>query len=298
MFTSAVESAGSTRYTSICRIGLIVWASSVLAGANQAKNNANSQQFNQSNLENLNGAVNQNNQSGNSQGAPTQKAANNSQQNASNSQENAQSQSQSQSNTEPEQQQQQEDEDETDNDATKLEYRDAFFYDSRKNPHPRFASSHATKRLILTFQKPKEEKLNLCVKDFRAAADTAGNADAMVQTMKLMKAAVSKNIEFYHWCFYHFMTALDWKLEEDSLGLQLQDKMTIFIKNMKGLWLLARSLDEAVKSKIYFEYIKVRYLELSQAHFGRTLEVISPPLGDPRWIEPTKYFRPAGAFDR
>jgi hypothetical protein len=172
----------------------------------------------------------------------------------------------------------------------------AFFYDARRNPHPRYPSSHATKRLILTFKKPKEEQLNICVKEFRSAADTSTNADSMVQTMRLMTAAVSKNINFYHWCFYHYVSALDWKLEEDSLGLQLQDKMTIFTKNMKGLWLLARSLDLAAKTNIYFDFIKFRYVELSSTHFGRNLEVISPPLGDPRWIEPTKYFRPAGAF--
>ncbi len=290
--------AGSTKLLSILRMGLVIWTTSLLSAANQTANNANSQQYNQSNLENLNGAASQNNQASSSKPSANQQEENNSGQGANNSQEDPSSQSENNTAPGQQQQQQEDDEEEQDNDSAKLEYRDAFFYDARKNPHPRFASSHATKRLILTFQKPKEEKLNLCVKDFRASADTAGNADAMVQTMKLMKAAVSKNIEFYHWCFYHFMTALDWKLEEDSLGLQLQDKMTIFIKNMKGLWLLARSLDEAVKSKIYFEYIKVRYLELSQTHFGRNLEVISPPLGDPRWVEPTKYFRPAGAFDR
>ena len=70
----------------------------------------------------------------------------------------------------------------------------------------------------------------------------------------------------------------------------------MFVDNMKGLWLLARSLDKSVKSKIYHEYLQVRYRELSKTHFGRALEVISAPLGDPKWVAPSQIFRPAGAF--
>jgi hypothetical protein len=182
-------------------------------------------------------------------------------------------------------------------DEDREELRESFFFDQRDNPHPHAASSSATRRLILSFRKPKDEKLNICVREFRAIADSSLNAESLSQATRLMTAAVKRNLKFYHWCFYYFVSALDWKLDEDSLGLQLQDRMTIFTKNTKALWVLGGALDGANETKIYFEYLRIRYLEMSTKHFGRSLDVVSPPLGDPRWIEPQRFERPSGAFN-
>jgi hypothetical protein len=171
-----------------------------------------------------------------------------------------------------------------------------FYYDRRRNPHPRSATSFATRRLNISVKKPSEGKLNVCVQEFRVTSKQARNSTALIEAVKLMAVPISKNVGFYHWCFYHFASAIDWKLEEDSRNLRIQEKVSMFVENMKGLWLLAQSLDKSVKSKIYHEYLQVRYLELSKAHFGRVLEVISAPLGDPRWVAPSQVFSPAGAF--
>lgn len=102
----------------------------------------------------------------------------------------------------------------------------------------------------------------------------------MLKLQKNIRGAAIKNPELYHWCFYRIATLIDWSLEKDD-GVLPREKMPRFFNRMKALWALARVLDNIYSTRMYFSYIRIRYMQISKDYFGRPLEVVTSPLGEP-----------------
>ena len=144
-------------------------------------------------------------------------------------------------------------------------------------PHPRQATAWHTRVLIDTTPQPKPENLRTCAEQLRTLALKSGNAQDLSTYETEVANMVHTDLNLYHFCFYQLMVRLDERL--DVGGEMMTTMANTFFLSMKELWLLARGLDRAFGRDRYFAYLRHRYLQLSQTHFGRSLEVLGPPLG-------------------
>ncbi len=145
-------------------------------------------------------------------------------------------------------------------------------------PHPIIPDAWHTNRLVMTKKIPSKNHLNNCRSDLAVIGTQIANDEAMVEAIDMMRESVTSKTNFYHWCFYYSMSVLDWGMENDTKRASLQEQQDYFHRNMRGLFVLARALDQTRNTKRYFFYIRRRYMELSQNYFGRTLDVIAPPV--------------------
>lgn len=167
----------------------------------------------------------------------------------------------------------------------------------RRPTHPTEATAWDTRKLLLSSKLPSVDLLNSCQEELRSLASDAGSQEDLLRLEKNLRSAAARNPELYHWCFYRIATLIDWSLEKDE-GILPRDKMPRFFTRMKGLWALARALDNLYGTKLYFSYIQIRYMQISKDYFGRPLEVFTSPLGDVRKInKKNKEPKAAGEFD-
>lgn len=146
-------------------------------------------------------------------------------------------------------------------------------------PHPKRPNAHVTKFMVMTASLPPQEKLDKCRQEILTLSASALNPEMMAATEKKVAEIVSQALTLYHWCFYESMVVLDDKLENDGLGVRLEEMTLAFSKNMKALWILALALDEVTSSHRYFDYLRVRYVQLSRDYFARDTVIIAPPFG-------------------
>jgi len=161
-------------------------------------------------------------------------------------------------------------------------------------PHPMRADAWATNRMVMGNELPDRTKLVGCRADIVAMGKRALNADMLVESIGSLEQQVSEDTEFFHWCFYHSMVSLDWALENETRNLMLEERLIFFQQNMRGMWILARALDRTEDTKEYFKYLRKRYRQISQDYFGRTLDVLTPPLDVEYRIPEDKLDKPAG----
>lgn len=167
---------------------------------------------------------------------------------------------------------------------------------SGKLPHPKAASRWRTRELIMTSQITMQDEIRTCKNELSALTTNALSPETMLTSRNILTQAIIENVEAYHWCFYLTMLDLDNRLDAADINMNFSEKYALFTQGMKSQWILARALDAALSSKRYFGYLRRRYIEISQGHFGKPLEVISAPLGDMDRTPPSLIPKPAGFY--
>lgn len=128
----------------------------------------------------------------------------------------------------------------------------------------------------MTAEQPPAARIATCVDTVTALSQNATNMDDLAKAQEPMATAAARDGEAYHWCFFSLMLKLDSELEQG--GASLSTTGPLFYDGMRQLWILARGLDMASGSETYFSYLRKRYRTLSREYFGRSLEVLGPPL--------------------
>lgn len=164
-------------------------------------------------------------------------------------------------------------------------------------PHPRTSSEWDLNLFIVGNNRPPANEINECIKELLVLTKDATNDFSLIESKNKFTENVEDKSEFYHWCFYSMLHALDLKLDEETMGLE--KRKNIFFKNMRGLWLLSQTLDESREVQIYFSFLRSRYLDMSKKYFGRDLEIVNQPFsGYKTQIEKASTEKkPAGAVE-
>lgn len=143
--------------------------------------------------------------------------------------------------------------------------------------HPKRADAWHTRKAIMISAQPAPEKILECKESAESVALESKNLRALDESALALEGKVTQNRSTYHWCFYQLMADLDLRLERESP--LLTDKSDAFLSRMRVLWVIARALDGSSKGKdrnstTYSDYLRTRYMEISQNQFGRTVEVV------------------------
>ena len=146
-------------------------------------------------------------------------------------------------------------------------------------PHPKDNESWTLKSMMMTEARPEEGTLIECRKEIQAISSELINSADLPNAQQKLFAEVNQNQKLYHWCLYYSLMIVDSKLKSDALGKTLSQKLQNFHKEMKGLWLLSTTLGKATGSEIYFNYVRQRYIKVSEDHFARRLNVSQDALG-------------------
>lgn len=153
----------------------------------------------------------------------------------------------------------------------------------RQAPHPEAATAWDTEVLII---RGEELKSLPCQVDFEDKIGTPVSEDDLVDSANTVAFNL---LEFnalhvsYHWCFYSRVAKLDSYLIEDNHTLD--EKVARVMKTMMFLWPLAKGLDHYLMKMrykypphMYFDYLRIRYVQIMHDYFGRDVEVMSLPL--------------------
>ena len=161
-------------------------------------------------------------------------------------------------------------------------------------PHPATASFDDLEFLFLRSEGPDVRNLSLCRKEMESLADQIYNVGDIATQSKKVAYEVGINVPFYHWCFYHTLFTVEVQLQEDNLGIDLNDKAVAFHKAIKAAWILADILDYSTHGNSYQSYLRKKYVDLSTYYFGRTLEVTTPIDINEEPQLPHRTLKPAG----
>lgn len=142
--------------------------------------------------------------------------------------------------------------------------------------HPQKSDAWFTRKSIMVHTQPSPEAILECKENAESIAINASNLRSLDEGALSLEGQVSAQPGVYHWCFYQLMTDLDIKLERDTP--LLTEKSEIFLSRMRVLWVLAKALDATRSTDVttYANYLRTRYIGISQNHFGRTVEVVDP----------------------
>lgn len=143
-------------------------------------------------------------------------------------------------------------------------------------PLPEKPTAWHTRTLVATRPQPAPDRVFGCIEKVAAIAKEAGNQQAMLEAQAQTANLAAADAELYHYCFLQMMVKLDDRIV--SGGALMTDRAGAFLDGMKALWILARGLDVAQGRSRYFEYLRARYVQLSQDHFGRDIEVVGPAM--------------------
>ncbi len=140
-------------------------------------------------------------------------------------------------------------------------------------PRPRKASGATLRNWLAA----KENKFTLQrINDCQAQVLTVGEAGKdrieLRKLSKQMSVDVAVDTELHHWCYYHLLMRLEQQLEQDQLGQGEKGRLDSFLKEFRGLWILAIALDRHTEQNYYRSVARRRYIDLSQIYFGRKLE--------------------------
>lgn len=141
--------------------------------------------------------------------------------------------------------------------------------------HPKVADAWYTRKLIMVYPQPSPSRIIECKETVESATANSKNLRDMDETALAMGTKVAQNKAQYHWCFYQLMTDLDLKLERD--GSMMTEKSEMFLSRMRTLWVIAKALDSSTNQQtVYNTYLRKRYMDISQHHFGRPVEIVDP----------------------
>lgn len=142
--------------------------------------------------------------------------------------------------------------------------------------HPKKPDAWNTRKLIMTYPQPSPTRILECKETIESLAANTKNLRDLDEAALSIGTKVQQNKSQYHWCFYQLMTDLDLKLERD--GPMMTEKSQLFLDRMRTLWVLAKSLDtsNANQATAYNNYLRQRYMDISQHQFGRPVEVVDP----------------------
>jgi hypothetical protein len=146
-----------------------------------------------------------------------------------------------------------------------------------KMAHPLRADEWSTRRAIMLNKQPSSVEITQCKDRVEGLARRTFNLHAMDEASISIEGEVSNKTFLYHWCFYQMVADLDIQLSKHDASL-FSDKASLFSQRMKALWIMGRALDESSDNDdhTYLHYVRRRYVDMSQTHFGRTVEVIDP----------------------
>lgn len=164
---------------------------------------------------------------------------------------------------------------ETPSSSTNIAKRNAKKENQLSIAHPKKPDAWHTRKLIMSYAQPSPARIIECKETVESAAVSSKNLRDLDEASLSIGSKVQQNKAQYHWCFYQLMTDLDLRLERD--GNMLTEKSEAFLSRMRTLWVLAKALDASgTDEKTYNNYLRARYMEISQHQFGRTVEVIDP----------------------
>ncbi len=146
--------------------------------------------------------------------------------------------------------------------------------------HPKDLKPWSLKSLLMTEKKPEEVRLVECRKEMLAISKSLINTADLLSSQGKIFPEINQNQKLYHWCFYYGMMIVDSKLKSDALGTTLSQKIHNFHQEMKALWILATTLSKATNDPQYFNYLRQRYIKISEDHFARRLNIGQEALGE------------------
>ncbi len=120
------------------------------------------------------------------------------------------------------------------------------------------------------------ERLEDCQAQLLVRGDRLLNKSDIIKAADELQDDVRESLALYHWCYYHMLTRLEYQLEQQSLGKTYQDRLQQFLRESKALFILAETLDRSRQSNHYRGTLQKKYIELSQAEFGRRLSPLDP----------------------
>lgn len=144
--------------------------------------------------------------------------------------------------------------------------------------HPQKANAWATRMLVNTSMQQPQDKISECIEQISAIAKDSGNQDDMAKAVSQTRALVSQNLPLYHHCYYQIAARLDDRLAKG--GALMTDMAYQFFESTKAMWIMARALDEVTGKKLYFSYLKSRYIQISRDTFGRKVGPIGSGFDD------------------
>lgn len=151
-------------------------------------------------------------------------------------------------------------------------------------PHPAKPSAFHTRVFVMTQPQPPPDRIAACFEQLTAIANDAGNQEAMLTAQSQASALVANDLSVYHFCFYQMIVKLDERM--DAGGPLMDDLATAFFAGIKRLWVLARALDANMGREKYFDWLTKRYIQMSRDYFGRSIEVLAPPMSN---VQPSEY---------
>jgi hypothetical protein len=151
-------------------------------------------------------------------------------------------------------------------------------------PHPAKPSAFHTRVFVMTQPQPPPDRIAACFEQLTAIASDAGNQEAMLTAQSQASALVANDLSVYHFCFYQMIVKLDERM--DAGGPLMDDLATAFFAGIKRLWILARALDANMGREKYFDWLTKRYIQMSRDYFGRSIEVLAPPMSN---VQPSEF---------
>ena len=156
-----------------------------------------------------------------------------------------------------------------------------FFIDTHQRAHPLSTYPFSTQRLLMYAKIPDDSRLKACDEEFTKLGESVRSREGMLSAQAATSGAVQQNPTFYHWCFYNTIGRINQDLENSERVSSISNLATRFTFSMKGLWVLARSLEDATGEDRYFKFLRTRYIEVSEQYFARRLNILKGPLGGP-----------------
>jgi hypothetical protein len=151
-------------------------------------------------------------------------------------------------------------------------------------PHPAKLSAFHTRVFVMTQPQPPPDRIAACFEQLTAIANEAGNQEALLTAQSQASALVANDLSVYHFCFFQMIVKLDERM--DAGGPLMDDLATAFFAGIKRLWILARALDANMGREKYFDWLTKRYVQMSRDYFGRTIEVLAPPMSQ---VQPSEF---------
>ena len=145
-------------------------------------------------------------------------------------------------------------------------------------PHPSKATAWHTRVLLYSTPQPTADELYRCIDKVKKIGGEAGNPQDMLTLPSQITSLAASQNKIYHFCFYQMMLRLDERL--DKGGALMSELAPAFLDGMKTLWIFARGLDALDGRTRYYDYLYVRYVQLSKQYFGRDVERIGQPMGN------------------
>jgi hypothetical protein len=146
--------------------------------------------------------------------------------------------------------------------------------DATDLPHPQAANEFATRIFVSTTTQHPQEKINECIEQVSAIGRDSFNQDDMVKAVFSSQAIFAQNLPLYHSCFYQLSARLDNRLAQG--GPLVTELSGEFFETIQAMWIMAKALDRVTGKKVYYTYLKQRYVQISRDVFGRQVA----PLGD------------------